>query len=33
MSKGNLKLDIETPNKSQFEFGTIIVKSNDKLSS
>jgi hypothetical protein len=33
LSKGTLKLDIETPNKSQFEFGTILAKSNDKLSS
>jgi hypothetical protein len=26
-------IDIETPDKETFEFGTIVVKSNDKLSS
>jgi hypothetical protein len=26
-------IDIETPNKDTFEFGTIVIKSNDKLSS
>lgn len=28
-----LMIDIETPDKETFEFGTIVVKSNDKLSS
>lgn len=25
--------DVETPNKSTFEFGALVIKSNDKLSS
>lgn len=32
-SKNSLHIDIDTPNKSHFEFGTIVIKSNDKLSS
>lgn len=28
-----LLIDVETPNKDTFEFGTIVIKSNDKLSS
>jgi len=28
-----LLIDVETPNKENFEFGTIVIKSNDKLSS
>ena len=33
-SKGSLNhIDVETPNKTHFEFGTIVLKSNDKLSS
>ena len=32
-SKTSLHIDVETPNKSHFEFGTIVIKSNDKLSS
>lgn len=33
VSKTNLRIDVETPNKSQFEFGNANIKSNDKLSS
>jgi hypothetical protein len=28
-----LLIDVETPDKDPFEFGTVVVKSNDKLSS
>ncbi len=28
-----LHLDIDTPDKDLFEFGTVVIKSNDKLSS
>ena len=28
-----LLIDVDTPNKENFEFGTIVIKSNDKLSS
>jgi hypothetical protein len=31
--KPRLLIDVETPNKDTFEFGTIVIKSNDKLSS
>ena len=33
-SKGSLHhIDVETPDKQHFEFGTVMMKSNDKLSS
>lgn len=32
-SKTSLNIDVETPNKTNFEFGTIVLKSSDKLSS
>ena len=28
-----ITIDVETPNKSNFEFGSVVLKSNDKLSS